>query len=399
MPGENTDLKRRITTLERLLAISRRLNSTLEMRSLLLQIVQEARTMTEADAASILLVEDHSRLRFAATSGPEASVLQNAEVPMEESLAGWVVQNRETVLIEDASTDPRIYIIEEIHRTRSIVAVPLIFGKEVIGVLESLTQLEQRQFTRQDVETLETLASIAAVAVENARLFQQSDWIAEIVHEIRTPLTAIVSYADLLTRPELDTELHKQSVTIIQREAERVGCLVDQFLELARLESGRAIMEKEPFSLRESVTRTIDVVRPSADERQMKLVIDLPDEILILVGDQKRIERVLLNLLSNAVKYADVGDQVSVSASVEESEIVIAVTDSGPGIPPQYQDRLFQKFSRLPSTADRVQGSGLGLTIARQIVEAHRGRIWVESDVGKGSTFAFSLPLAESGRL
>lgn len=188
-------------------------------------------------------------------------------------------------------------------------------------------------------------------------------------------------------------------MTIIQREAERVGCLVDQFLELARLESGRAIMEKEPFSLRESVTRTIDVVRPSANERQMKLVIDLPDEILILVGDQKRIERVLLNLLSNAVKYADIGDEVSVSASVEESEIVIAVTDSGPGIPPQYQDRLFQKFSRLPSTADRVQGSGLGLTIARQIVEAHRGRIWVESEVGQGSTFAFSLPLAESGRL
>jgi len=385
-------LAQRVSTLEQLLAISRRLNSTLEMRSLLLQIVEAARELTGADGASILLVEGPQTLRFAASCGPSSPYLIGTEVPTENSLAGWVVQHHETTVVEDASSDPRLYAIQSVNTSRSIVAVPLLFGDRVIGVLESLTQQEYRRFTSQDIETLETLASIAAVAVENTRLFQQNDWIAEVVHEIRTPLTAILSYAELLDRQDLRPGNRQQFHQIIQQEAERVNRLIGQFLDAARLESGRVIMKREPLALGEIISQTIAVIRPQAATRQMRVTSTIPENIPTLVGDAQRLHQVLLNLLSNAVKYSTPGTDIHVTCRVEPEQLVVAVADSGPGISQEYHASLFQRFSRVPGSEKRATGSGLGLNIARQIVEAHGGRIWVESVVGQGSTFSFSLP-------
>jgi len=362
------------------------------MRSLLLQIVEAARELTGADGASILLVEGPQTLRFAASCGPSSPYLIGTEVPTENSLAGWVVQHHETAVVEDASSDPRLYAIQSVNTSRSIVAVPLLFGDRVIGVLESLTQQEYRRFTSQDIETLETLASIAAVAVENTRLFQQNDWIAEVVHEIRTPLTAILSYAELLDRQDLRPGNRQQFHQIIQQEAERVNRLIGQFLDAARLESGRVIMKREPLALGEIISQTIAVIRPQAATRQMRVTSTIPENIPTLVGDAQRLHQVLLNLLSNAVKYSTPGTDIHVTCRVEPEQLVVAVADSGPGISQEYHASLFQRFSRVPGSEKRATGSGLGLNIARQIVEAHGGRIWVESVVGQGSTFSFSLP-------
>jgi len=389
-------LARRIITLEQLLAISQRLNSTLEMRSLLLQIVEAARELTEADGASILLVEGPHTLRFAASCGPSSPHLIGTEIPTENSLAGWVVQHRETAVVEDALSDPRLYAIQNVNISLSIVAVPLLFGERVIGVLESLTQQECRRFTSQDVETLEVLASIAAVAVENTRLFQQNDWIAEVVHEIRTPLTAILSYAELLDRQGLRPGKRHQFRQIIQQETKRVNQLIGQFLDAARLESGRATMKREPLALAEIISQAIAVIRPQAAACQMCVTSALPENIPALIGDSQRMHQVLLNLLSNAVKYSTPGTDIHVTCQVEPEQVVVAVTDSGPGIPQEYHAVLFQRFSRVPGSEKRAAGSGLGLNIARQIVEAHYGRIWVASTVGQGSTFAFSLPRPSS---
>jgi len=396
MEKTHQQLEQKITILEQLISISRRLNSTLEMRRLLQQIVDSAQELTHADGASILLMEDEQTLRFAATSGPAANVLEIVEVPIKGSLAGWVVKNREMAIVEDAQSDPRLYNIQTIGTTQSIIAVPMIFGDEVIGVLESVTMKARYSFTPQDMETLETLASIAAVSVENARLFEQSDWISEVIHEIRTPLTAILSYADLLQRPDIDEPMRAKFATIIQQETERVNVLATTFLDLARLESGRIQMNRDPLNLSEIIALSADIVRPSAEQKSRHLEVVIPDTLPTTVGDAQRIHQVLLNLLSNAVKYSDPGDTITVEAYPEENYITIAVSDTGPGIPEDQIPKLFRKFSRLPGSENKASGTGLGLVVARQIVEAHQGHIGVRSEVGKGTTFYFSLPIVRS---
>ena len=384
-------LQQQNITLQRLLDISRDLNSTLDMRALLLRIVQSARDLTASDAASILLVEDTTTLRFAAFCGPQVTELKNAEVPMTESLAGWVVKHNKTSVIDDAQTDKRLYVIEPSSNIRSIVAVPMVFGDQVIGVLENLTHDKPKPFKPEEVETLQTLSSIAAVAVQNARLFQQSDWIAEIVHEIRTPLTSILTSAEILNQHQIDDETRIQITNIIQHEAERVSKLVHQFLELAQFESGRMLIQSTPCSIQRIVDQATTCIQPQADEHAMRIIKQCPETLPQARGDPERLEQVLVNLLSNAVKYAGPQTDITVSCRAANDSIVISVIDEGPGIPPKHRERLFKRFSRLPGSEDQAVGSGLGLHIARKIIEAHGGRIWVESEVGKGSTFAFSV--------
>lgn len=385
-------LRQRVNTLEQILAISRQLNSTLEMRPLLLRIVESARDMTAAGAASILLVESENTLRFAAFCGPKTSVLKSAEVPINKSLAGWVVQQEQTAIVNDAESDSRMYDLQPNSKVRSIIAVPMSFGPKIIGVLEVLTHQQTHHFTPQDVETLETLAGIAAVAVQNARLFQQNDWIAEIVHEIRTPLTSILAYANLLERPTLNRELSQQFIQIIQQEAERVGALINQFLDLAQLESGRVTMEVKKLSFPAIITHAVNVIRPQAAQRDMQINHIYPRELPSVTGDAQRIEQVLLNFLSNAVKYATPQTAIILVCQEKDGEVIVSVTDHGDGISPEHLALLFQKFSRLPGSEECATGSGLGLHISRQIIAAHHGRIWAESELGHGSTFAFALP-------
>ncbi len=386
-------LKESIITLERLLHISRHLNSTLEMRPLLLQIVESARDLTDADGASILLMESDETLRFAAACGPDASVLEIAEVPLDNSLAGWVVRNRKMLIVEDVLSDPRHFVIQSIDPTQSLLAIPMLFGDQIIGVLESVTTKTRHSFTPQDIETLETLASIAAVAVQNARLFEQSDWVAEVVHEIRTPLTAILSYADLLQRPDISDAMRAQFVSIIQQETQRVNTLATQFLDLARLESGRIHMAQHRLCVGEIMSAAANAIRPTITNNRQNLHVEFPDDLPCTIGDDQRIHQVLLNLLSNAAKYSDPGDTITLAAKVTDHEMLISVSDTGSGIPEDQLPKLFHKFARLPGKERQVTGTGLGLVISRQIVEAHNGKIWVESEVGKGTTFYFSLPI------
>ena len=392
MTETHKNLKQSIAILEQLLSISRRLNSTLEMRPLLQQIVDSACHLTNADGASILLMEADDTLRFAAAAGPGANILEITEVPLDGSIAGWVVKNGKMIVVEDVPSDPRRYVVEAVDPAQSLLAVPMVFGDQIIGVLESVTMKARHQFTRQDTETLETLAGIAAVAVQNARLFEQSDWVAEVVHEIRTPLTAILSYADLLQRPNLDEKMREKFVTIIQNETQRVNNLATQFLDLARLESGRIRMAKSALKMSDIIERCANIIQPSVEENKQRLQVEVQD-LPETIGDDQRIHQILLNLLSNAVKYSDPGDTITIRANVVDQNIIVSVSDTGPGIAADQLPHLFHKFARLPGKERKVTGTGLGLVISRQIVEAHNGQMWVESEPGQGSTFYFSLPI------
>jgi len=383
-----------VARLERLIEMSRSLNSTLNMRPLLQRIVRAAQELTETAECSIMLLERKSgQLYFtAATNMPG---VRSIVVPMEGSVAGWVVQTGESLVVPDVRQDPRFYRKADEQSTlttHSILAVPLTTRGNVIGVLEAINKQDKAEFTKEDVELLTVLGDQAAVAVQNALLFQQSDLIAEIVHEMRTPLTSIVAYADLMQRPDATLFQCSQFAVIIQREAERISEMTKNFLDLARLESGRAPLARDPVDLSTVIHMAVNVLRPQADAKQITLLVDVAATLPSVKGDAQRLHQALLNLLSNAVKYCRPGDTVTITARCEKDHLSVSVADTGPGIPADALPNIFERFYRVPGTEDRALGTGLGLTITRQIIEAHGGEVLVSSEEGHGATFTFTLP-------
>jgi signal transduction histidine kinase len=394
---EGTGYEQRVARLEQIIEITRSLNLTLNMRPLLHRIVWAARELTDAEECSILLVDRKSgELYFeAATNLPG---VQSILVPMEGSVAGWVVQTGKPLVVADAQNDPRFSFSSKADEqsdfvTRSILAVPMIFRENVIGVLEAINKEGGVAFTEEEVELLAVLGDQAAVAVQNALLFQQSDFIAEIVHEMRTPLNSIIAYADLMQRPTATSDQRLQFSGIIQHEAERISEMTNNFLELSRLQSGRASLALDPVDLNTVVLMAVNVIKPQADGRQIILSIDVPTGLPSVMGDAQRLHQALLNLLSNAVKYSDPGDTVTVSASGEGESVRVNVADTGPGIPVDALPSIFERFYRVPGAERRAVGTGLGLAITQQIIEAHGGEISVSSEEGKGTTFTFTLPV------
>ena len=392
---QNNGNVKRVARLERLIEISRSLNSTLSLRPLLHRIVMAAQEITETEACSIMLVDRQSgQLYFEeATNLPG---VRSIVVPMEGSVAGWVAQHGEPLVVADARKDPRFWDQadkQSTFTTRSILAVPLITRGNVIGVLEAINKAGGAEFTDEDVDTLGVLGDQAAVAVQNALLFQQSDLIAEIVHEMRTPLTSIIAYADLMQRPEATTTQCSQFADIVQREAERINEITKNFLDLARLESGRASLARDPVYMSTVIHMAVNVLRPQADAKQIRLSVDVPANLPTVMGDAQRLHQALLNLVGNAIKYCRLGDHVTVTARVERDCLAVGVADTGPGIPEDALPHLFERFYRVPAAEGRAVGTGLGLSITAQIIEMHRGQISVNSREGKGATFTFTLPI------
>jgi signal transduction histidine kinase len=388
----------RIARLEQIIEISRSLNSTLNLRPLLHRIVLAAQELTDTEDCSILLVDRKSgQLYFEeATNLPG---IHSIVVPMEGSVAGWVVQTGKSLVVPDARSDPRFDFSSKADEqsrttTRSILAVPLTVRESVIGVLEAINKRGGLDFTEEDVELLTVLGAQAAVAVQNALLFQQSDLIAEIVHEMRTPLNSVIAYADLMQRPTATRDQSLQFASIIQHEAERISEMTNNFLDLARLESGRASLAQDPVDLGTVIHMAVNVLKPQADTKQITVSVDVPAAPPSVRGDAQRLHQALLNLLSNAVKYCDSGDQVMVSARYDADQVTVSVADTGPGIPADALPSIFQRFYRVPGMEGRAVGTGLGLAITQQIVEAHGGEISVSSEEGHGTTFTFTLPVS-----
>ena len=322
----------RVARLEGLIEISRSLNSTLSLRPLLNMIVVAARELTQTEACSILLVDRKSgQLYFeAATNLPG---IHSIVVPMKDSVAGWVVRTGEPIVVPDVSNDPRFYRKadeQSAFTTRSILAIPLNTRNKVIGVLEAINKMGEEGFTEEDTELMSVLADQAAVAVQNALLFQQSDLISEIVHEMRTPLSAIVSYAELMQRPDVTVSQCQQFAGIVMREAERLGGLASNFLELARLESGRAHLAQDPIDLSTVIRMAVNVLIPQADAKQIRLAVDAPVTLPFVVGDAQRLHQVMLNLLGNAIKYCHAGDSVTVTVTEGDGCLTVSIADTGP---------------------------------------------------------------------
>jgi len=277
--------------------------------------------------------------------------------------------------------------------TRSILGVPLIRRNKVIGAIEVLNKLEDQPFSADDQALLTTLAAQAAVSIENARLFEQSDLVSEVVHELRTPMTSIIGYSKMLSMPGIPEQSKAQFVETIYREASRLGKMVNDFLDWARLEAGRVRFAQEPVDLCQLVRDTVLVIEPQARERSIVIEQRIPAHALTVLGDAARLKQALLNLASNGVKYNRDGGHLECVVWPAGDCVSISVRDTGMGIPKESLDRLFQRFYRVPGTENVVRGTGLGLNIAKSVVEAHGGKVDVQSVLGEGTTFTISLPV------
>jgi len=390
-----TEIEKRLEGYRRLIDIARDLASTLELDILLNRIIRAAVDITGAQAASILLYDDALRqLYFQVATDMDQPLMRGLVVPLEGSIAGWIVTNRQPVRISNAQEDPRHFsMIEKVthYATNSLLGVPLTTKEKVIGVLEALNK-QSGEFSETDEDLLSVLGAQATVAIENARLFQQSDLIADFVHELRTPLAAITTATYLLLRPEMSHEQREQVVHNIHDETQRLNALASSFLDLARLESGRVQFRSSQFDLRALLEECRGVMQGKADEDNIQINIEIPADFPSLEADRDKLKQLMLNLLSNAIKYNRSNGLVTLSASTEEREFILAVQDTGIGIPEKALPNLFQKFYRVQDAEGKPTGTGLGLSICKQIVQGHGGYIEVHSQLAEGTTFTIHLP-------
>ena len=382
--------------MERLMEVSRTLASTLELGKLLRKIIEAAKELTDSEAASIMLVDPSTgELRFEAATNME-EIMLGIVIPVEGSIAGWIVTHSEPVVVPDTSQDSRWS--QKVDQqtsfvTRSILGVPLVTRDKSIGALEALNK-RTGTFNQDDATTLQTLSAQAAIAIINARLFAQSDQIAEMVHELRTPLNSLSASTHLLLRPELPTERRSEIIKTMQRETLRLSQMTTDFLDLAKLESGRMRFTKENFDVRELTDECADVVRQQAAARGIAIQCHVAPAPQTLESDRGKIKQVILNLLTNAIKYNRENGGIIVSTYVtSDSYYSVSVADTGKGIPQEAMAHMFEKFYRVADTENTATGTGLGLPIARKIIEALGGEMGVKSTPGVGSTFYFTLPL------
>jgi signal transduction histidine kinase len=318
-------------------------------------------------------------------------------VPVESSIAGEIITQRKPIVVMDVETNPRHFdrIGKELDiQTQSLLGIPLIAKDKVIGVLEVINKIDG-EFSQDDEELLGAFGSQAAIAIQNAHLFQQSDLVSEMVHELRTPLASINTAAYLLKRPEISQGQRTQIAGTIQSEAGRLSEMVTSFLDLARLESGRSQFKVEQVNLETIIDETIEVMQGTVTEKGLKLEKSIKQPLPLIEGDKDKLLQVGINLVSNAVKYNRPNGTITIGAEAGDNQVCFSVADTGMGMLPEHVESLFNRFYRVPGSENVAQGTGLGLTIVKKIVEGHGGRIEVESEVGVGTTFTVILPIKE----
>ena len=349
-------------------------------------------------------------------------------------------QNAYLKLIEEAktfslrSTDTRFISPQEIKRVfkvRAFCICPILPKEGAHGFLFVGNTSEDNPITEGDEELITILSHTIGQALENACLFEatwraqqelekrveqrtqeltevveevkrvskrKSDFVSAVSHELRTPLTSIKGYAAILLSKSLGEmpEAVKERLEKINRHSDELVHMINGLLDISRLESGRIIMKRSKYNLKELVEGTLDLLSVQIKSKGLGLSVDIPSELEVLI-DKSQIERVFVNLIGNAIKFTPGKGKIILTAKPTDNFIQVNVTDTGIGIPKKEQETIFQEFYRVDNPInEKVKGTGLGLSLVKNIIEAHKGSIWVESEAGTGSTFSFLLPTEET---
>jgi signal transduction histidine kinase len=386
-----------ISRYRQLIRVLHELASILNTDLLVDQIIASASNLCDTEAVWVLFPDRNNHSLVLDRGNFDKNVdYQGLSFPIADSMEGWVYVNQRQILIDDLSSYDQSFggaINLPGTEIKSILAIPLNIKDKTIGVLE-LANKKTKKFSKLDQEILVSFASQAAIYVDNTRRFLQSDLLNELVHELRTPLAALNTALYLLQRHDLPDDRREQISQMIHNEFSRLTELTTSFLEYARMESGRAQFNLTQFDLTHTIIESVDIVQMQLEGKGIKISVDFPAYPLIITADQNKIKQVILNLLSNAIKYNLSGGVITVTANNNPNEIYFSIHDNGQGIPPESLPHLFERFYRVPNTETRAKGTGLGLTICKQIIEAHNGRIEVSSIIGQGTTFTVHLPVS-----
>lgn len=411
-----SELRHRFTALQaerlqRILEISQTLTSTFDLDELLHLILSAATELTDTEAGSILLLnESGTELRFAASNGSVSAKLANLRVPISGSLAGSILLAGKPMVIDDVQRDPRHFpgIDEQLDfQSRSLLGVPLMLRERPIGVLEALNKHHNAAFTEEDGQLLMTFAAQAAVAIDNARLVTalqkayaqlnqvdqiKSNFIAIASHELRTPLGLILGYAALLkddVKPDAQAQLD-----VVLNSALKLRALIDDMVNVQHIEEGQAPLDLTEFVLQDLIRDAAAALQELAAAKEHQVTLDLPAAAVTIKADRAKLTLALNNLLANAIKFTDPGGHILLALHTSDGEAEVHVADTGSGIPADEIERIFERFYQVePHLTRRHGGLGLGLTIAKGMIELHGGRIWCESGVGLGSRFSFTVPI------
>jgi len=408
------ELARSVEELRALGDVSQAVNSSLELETVLATIVAKAVQLSGTDAGTIYVFEEashdfHLRASYGMDQGLVDAV-KGHQLRLGETLVSQAALQRKPVQLPDIQRDSSSLVLDVILRAgfRALLAIPLLSEERIIGSLV-VRRKEPGEFPKSTVDLLQTFGAQSVLAIQNAHLFEEiarkgrelemvsqhkSQFVANMSHELRTPLAAILGYAELMQEGFYEPQGPKSldALTRIRSNGKHLLGLINTVLDIAKIESGQFTLNMTEYAI-ESVVETVRSATESlAQNKRLALKTEVAKSLPVGLGDEQRLTQVLLNLVGNAIKFTDTGE-VRVTAKAVNGHFAVSVADTGPGIPEQERIRIFEEFHQIDSSNTKAKGgTGLGLAIAKQIVEMHGGRIWVESTLGKGSTFQMEIP-------
>jgi len=422
LQARTRELTRSVGELKALGEVSKAVTSTLDLETVLHTIVARAVQLSGTTGGAIYQYDEATEtFHLQATHGMEAELIEaRRATPLRlgEGVVGKAAITRAPVQVPDIldqreASDSRVRPILARLGYRSLLAVPLLFEERIVGGLV-VSRKEAGSFPPEVVNLLQTFATQSVLAIQNARLFREiadksqqldtasrhkSEFLANMSHELRTPLNAIIGFSEVLLERMFGEVNEKQTEYLqdILSSGQHLLSLINDILDLSKVEAGRMELALAPFHLPLALENALILIKERATRHGISLDLGVDPRLEELLGDERKIRQVLLNLLSNAVKFTPEGGSISLKAVLTDGSVEISVSDTGIGIAPEDQDAIFEEFRQVGSDEARKQeGTGLGLTLAKKFVELHGGRIWVESQVGKGSTFTFILPVRSS---
>ncbi len=410
-------LARSVEELQVLGEVGHAVSSTLDLDTVLTTIIRRANQLSGTDFGVIYEYDEATeRFRLRATENVAddlAEILRNSPILRGEGAMGQAAQTREPVQIPDIlnagtyQSSVREALIRSGHR--ALLAVPLLREDTIIGGLV-VNRKAPGEFPPETIELLKTFATQSVLAIQNARLFREieekgaelevanrhkSEFLANMSHELRTPLNAVIGFSEVLL-DRMFGELNDKQDEYLQdilSSGRHLLSLINDILDLSKIEAGRMELELGAFDLPVALDNALTLVRERASRHGITLGVSVDPQVGEFVADERKVKQILVNLLSNAVKFTPEGGRVDVSLMRSNGSVEIAVSDTGIGIAPEDQEAIFEEFRQVGSDYTRKrEGTGLGLPLARRFVELHGGHMWVKSEVGRGSTFTFSLP-------
>ena len=409
-------LQRSVGELKALGEIGRAVSSTLDLETVLATIVRRAVDLTGTEGGSLWEYDEQGEaFHLHATHDlPDevAEALRAHALRKGEGVVGRLALTNEPVAVRDIADESSYQsrVREVLLRCgyRSILAVPMVSDGRLLGGLVVNRQVAG-DFPPSVVELLQNFGTQSALAIQNARLFREiedkgrqleaasrhkSEFLANMSHELRTPLNAILGFSEALAERMFGDINEKQAEYLgdIRESGRHLLALINDILDLSKIEAGRMELDLSEFALPAALDNTLTLVRERAERRGIALSRVIDGHLGTVRADERKLKQVLLNLLSNALKFTPEGGRVELAAVPRDGAVEISVSDTGVGIAPEDQATVFEEFRQVGAAARKVEGTGLGLAISRKFVELHGGRMWVESEFGRGSRFAFTLP-------